>query len=151
MLRGHAVFTEQGSSASRMTVAKVMDVMARLPECDGQAHSGKNWRTLPDCSKFQSQNVQTYAYVFHDMNGRNPGKTLKIPWFFLNEIYTDTHWRDCYGKDNSKKLYLNLDWKKYQIGNVCSFIENKGYFSQYMWMTSTWLRRSRIWLPCGRN
>ena len=33
----HAVFTEQGSSASQMTAAKVMDVIARLPDCDGQA------------------------------------------------------------------------------------------------------------------
>ena len=33
----HAVFTEQGSSASHMTAAKVMDVIARLPDCDGQA------------------------------------------------------------------------------------------------------------------
>ena len=33
----YAVFTEQGSSASQMTAAKVMDVTARLPDCDGQA------------------------------------------------------------------------------------------------------------------
>ena len=33
----HAVFTEQGSSASQKTAAKVMDVIARLPDCDGQA------------------------------------------------------------------------------------------------------------------
>ena len=32
-----AVFTEHGSSASQMTAAKVMDVIARLPDCDGQA------------------------------------------------------------------------------------------------------------------
>ena len=32
-----AVFTEQGSSASQMTAAKVMDVISRLPGCDGQA------------------------------------------------------------------------------------------------------------------
>ena len=32
-----AVFTEQGSSASQMTAAKIMDVIARLPDCDGQA------------------------------------------------------------------------------------------------------------------
>ena len=30
----YAVFTEQGSSASQMTAAKVMDVIARLPDCD---------------------------------------------------------------------------------------------------------------------
>ena len=32
-----AVFTVQGSSASQMTAAKVMDVIARLPGCAGQA------------------------------------------------------------------------------------------------------------------
>ena len=32
-----AVFSEQDSSASQMTAAKVMDVIARLPGCDGQA------------------------------------------------------------------------------------------------------------------
>ena len=32
----YAVFTEQGSSASQMTAAKVMDIISRLPGCDGQ-------------------------------------------------------------------------------------------------------------------
>ena len=33
----YAVFSEQGSSASQMTAAKVMDIISRLPGCDGQA------------------------------------------------------------------------------------------------------------------
>ena len=33
----YAVFTEQGSSASQMTAAKIMDFISRLPGCDGQA------------------------------------------------------------------------------------------------------------------
>ena len=33
----YAVFTEQGSSASQMTAAKIMDVISGLPGCDGQA------------------------------------------------------------------------------------------------------------------
>ena len=33
----YAVFTEQGSSASQMTAAKVMDNISRLPGCTGQA------------------------------------------------------------------------------------------------------------------
>ena len=33
----YAVFTEQGSSASQMTAATVMDIMSRLPGCAGQA------------------------------------------------------------------------------------------------------------------
>ena len=32
-----AVFTEQGSSASQMTAAKVIDIISRLPGCAGQA------------------------------------------------------------------------------------------------------------------
>ena len=33
----YAVFTEQGSSASQMTAAKVMVIISRLPGCAGQA------------------------------------------------------------------------------------------------------------------
>ena len=31
------IFSEQGSSASKMTATTLMDVIARLPDCDGQA------------------------------------------------------------------------------------------------------------------
>ena len=31
------MFTEQGSSASQMTAAQIMDIISRLPGCDGQA------------------------------------------------------------------------------------------------------------------
>ena len=47
----YAVFTEQGSSASQMTAAKIKVIISRLPGCDGQAadavsalHPGKNGR-----------------------------------------------------------------------------------------------------------
>ena len=33
----YEVFAEQGSSASQMTAAKIMDIISRLPGCDGQA------------------------------------------------------------------------------------------------------------------
>ena len=33
----YAVFAEQGSQASQMTAAKVMDIISRLPGCSGQA------------------------------------------------------------------------------------------------------------------
>ena len=33
----YTVFTEQGSSASQMTAAKVMDIISRLPGCAGHA------------------------------------------------------------------------------------------------------------------
>ena len=33
----YAVFAEQGSSAPQMTAAKIMDIISRLPGCNGQA------------------------------------------------------------------------------------------------------------------
>ena len=33
----YALITEQGSSASQMTAAQLMDFISRLPGCDGQA------------------------------------------------------------------------------------------------------------------
>ena len=41
----YAVFTEQGSSASQMTAAKVMDIISRLPGCDGQAADAVSAKT----------------------------------------------------------------------------------------------------------
>ena len=40
-----AVFTEQGSSVSQMTAAKVMDIISRLPGCSGQAADAVSAKT----------------------------------------------------------------------------------------------------------
>ena len=42
----YAVFTEQGSSASQMTAAKIMDIISRLPGCAGQAADAVSADTL---------------------------------------------------------------------------------------------------------
>ena len=42
----YAVFTEQGSSASQMTAAKVMDIISRLPGCAGQTADAVSAYTL---------------------------------------------------------------------------------------------------------
>ena len=43
----YAVLTEQGSPASQMTAAKVMDVIARPPDCDGQAYTQVKMEDAP--------------------------------------------------------------------------------------------------------
>ena len=50
-----------------------------------------------------------------------------------------------------RRFYWDLNGKEYRIGNVCLFIGNKDDSYRSMWMTSKWLERSRMWLPCGRN
>ena len=44
---GSYVFTEQGSSASQMTAAKVMDTISRLPGCDGQDKQQTQYQLIP--------------------------------------------------------------------------------------------------------
>ena len=73
----------------------------------------------------QSESVQIFGYAFHDISGPNHGQALKIQWFLLNELCTDTHSPDYCGKDSSRKFCWNLDGKKYQIGNVYLFTEKK--------------------------
>ena len=45
----YEVFTEQGSSASQMTAAKVMDIISRLPGCAGQAADAVSAYTQVKC------------------------------------------------------------------------------------------------------
>ena len=61
---------------------------------------------LPDCSEFQSQSVQICRYVFHHRNGPNQEQTLKIQWFLLNEICTDTN--SLHYCDSLRKFCWNL-------------------------------------------
>ena len=55
-----------------------MDVIARLPGCDGQAADAVSAKTQVKVEndhrllkKFQNRNVQTCGYVFHDTHGKN--------------------------------------------------------------------------------
>ena len=66
-----------------------------------------------------------YGYVFQNINGRSHGNTLKIPWYLLNETYTDTHLRDSCGKDSSRKHQRNLVGKRFRTGNVCSAVDKE--------------------------
>ena len=83
----YVVFIEQGSSASQMTAAKVMDVIARLPDCDGQAADAISAYTqVNGCSKLLKK--------FPNQNVRSHGKILKILSFLLNETCAETHSQD---------------------------------------------------------
>ena len=94
----YSVFTEQGLSASQKTAAKVIDVITRLPDCDGQAadaviclHPSK----IGGHSKIiENSNIgmsRTYGYFFHDTTCRSLGQTLKILWHLLDDISMDIH------------------------------------------------------------
>ena len=105
-----AVFTEQGSSASQMTAAKIMDIIPRLPGCAWQAADavyGNTQVKMEDAPtffwKFQSQSVQTFGFVYQSTNGPNHGPVWKTQLFLLSGICTVIFWQDYCGKGNLRK------------------------------------------------
>ena len=97
----YAVFTEQGSSASQMTAAKIMDIISRLPGCDGQAADAISAYTqvkMEDAhklfKKIPNRSVQTFGFVYHDTNGQYRGPVWKTQSFLLNEICMVILWQD---------------------------------------------------------
>ena len=81
----YAVFTEQGSSASQMTAAKVMDIISKLPRCAGQtadAVSAYSQVQNGRCSKIiensQIGMSRHFGFVYHETNGQNHGPEWKI-------------------------------------------------------------------------
>ena len=91
------------------------------------------------------------GYVFHDTDGEGMDehwRTSGHTWWKL--VRTSACW-SLMGEKNLKTVYYSSDGKKCTIGNVYVFIGNKDHFYRYMWTTSKWLERGRIWVPCGRN
>ena len=75
---------------------KVLDVVARLPGCDGQAGyavSADTWCKIGGCSHVvkipKSECLDVWARLPRHTRPKSWAKT-KIPWYFLNEICTDT-------------------------------------------------------------
>ena len=138
----YVVFTEQGSSASRMTAAKVMDIISRLLGCAGQAADA----------------VSAYTQVKKE----DARKLLKIPksecpdmWIRLPRHKWPKSWSNM--EDPVVPLERNLYghplagllWEKVPIVNAYSYTVKKDCSYKCMWMTSNWLERNKIWIRCG--
>ena len=108
----YAVFTEQGSSASQMTAAKIMDIISRLPGCDGQAADAVSAYTqvkIGGCSQIiENSKIGVSRHLDSStttQNGQNHGPVWKILSFFLKGICTFILWQDYCGKGNLRKSY----------------------------------------------
>ena len=107
----YAVFTEQGSSASQMTAAKIMDIISRLPGCDGQAADA----------------VSAYTQVKME----DAHKLLKIPKSECPDIWIRLprhKWPKSWSSRQFEKILLKHGWEK--IPNwECLFVHReKGLF-----------------------
>ena len=104
---GHqAVFTEQGSSASQMMAAKEMDVLARLPDCDGQAADAISAYTQVKMEDDQKLLKIPKSNVWI----RLPKHKLPKSWEYIEDpgplernFFRIPTRRDSCGKDSSKR------------------------------------------------
>ena len=121
-----AVFTEQGSSASQMTASKVMDVIAKLLDCNGRAADA--------VSAYTQVKLEDAPRLLKIAKSECPDIWIRLPrhkWpkskAFSIEIFPDTHWQDCCGKTIWRKFCWSLAGKKYQIGNVFCSLKTRNY------------------------
>ena len=114
----YAAFTEQRSSASQMTAAKVMDIISRLPGCDGRSirlYPSENGR----CSQIV-QNSKIGVYRHSDTStqtqkGPNHGPVWKTRSFLSKELWTVTLWQVYCGKGNVRKFFWNTVGKSFKL------------------------------------
>ena len=129
----YAVFTEQGSSASQMTAAKIMDIISRLPGCDGQAADAVSAYTqvkMEDAHKL----LKIPKSECPDIWIRLPRHKWPKSWSSMEDPVVPLE-RNLYGhplagllwERQFEKVLLENVWEKFQIGNVYSLTERKDY------------------------
>ena len=151
----HAVFTEQGSSASQMTAAKVMDVFPRLPGCSGQAADA-----VSACTQVKNGRCTLL---------KNPKSECPDIWIRLRKHKWPKSWssmedpvvpleRNLYGhplagllwERQFEKVLLEHGREKFQIGNVYSYTAKRDSSYLCMWTISNWLAQHKISIRLGR-
>ena len=121
----YAVFTEQGSSPSQMTAAKVMDVIAGLPGCAGQAADA--------ASSYTQVKMEHAPKLVKIPKSECPDIWIRPPKHKWTEIMVQ-YGRSCRSsrkafvrspssrtamvKGKSRKFHWNTVEKKFQIGNA---------------------------------
>ena len=144
----YAVFTEQGSSASQMTAAKVMDIISRLPGCAGQAADAVSAYTqvkMKDAPKL----LKIPKSECPDIWIRPPRHKWRKSWSSVEDPVVPLE-RNLYGhplagllwERQIEKILLQHGWEKASV--------KRGYSYLCMWMTSNWLERDKILIRCGK-
>ena len=130
-LGAYAVFTEQGLSASQMTAVKIMNVIARLPGCDGQAADAVSAKT--------QVKLEDAPRLLKIPRSECPDIWIRLPrhkWPKSRSSMEDSVvplQRNLYGhhlagllwERQFEKVLLEHGWEIFQIGNAFSFTQKK--------------------------
>ena len=133
-----AVCTKQGSSASQMTAAKVMDIISRLRGCAADAvslliHRSK-WKMLK-LLKIRKSECPDVRIRLPKHKWPNHGPVWKTQSLLWKGICTVTLWQDCYWKGNLRKSYWSTVGRRFPFGNAYTYTVKKGFSYLCMWMT----------------
>ena len=132
----YAVFTEQGSSASQMTAAKIMDIISRLPDCDGQAagrsislYPRKNGRCSQIIENSKNRSVQTFGFRLPRHNWPKSWSSMEDPVVPLERNLYGHPLAGLLWERQFENILLKHGWEK--IPNwECLFVHReKGLFS----------------------
>ena len=119
----YAVFNEQGSSASQMTAAKVMDVNARRRI---STRPKSKWKMHHRYWNFQSQNVQILGYAYRNTNGPNHAWSSMedplVPLLYGHPL-TGLLWEKQF-----EKILLKHGWEKIPHWECLFVHREKGLF-----------------------
>ena len=144
----HAVFTEQGSSASQMTAAEFVDVIARLPRCEEQASDAVSAYTHIKI-KDDPTPLELPKSEYPDIRIRIPRYKWPKVWHIIEKPVVLLE-RSLYGhslagllwRHSSKRFYYKLDGK-HQRGNACSCIVSKVDSCQCTCTTLDWRKATQ--------
>ena len=137
----YALFTEHESSASQMTAAKVMDVMARLPGCAGQAADA-----VPACIQVKMEDAPRLLRIpkpeCSDIWIPLPKHKWPKSWSSMEDPVVPLE-RNLYNhplagllcERQFEKVPLEHGWERFQIGNVYLLSEKKENSCLCMWTT----------------
>ena len=166
----YAVFSEQRSSASQMTAAKVMDIIPRLPGCSGQAADA-----VSACTQVKMEDAPK---LWKNPKSECPDIWIRLPrhkwpksWSSMEEDPVVPLGRNLYGHPLARLLWekqfeeilLKYGWEKVSNWESLFVHREKGYSYLCMWMTSNWLEKNKILiqsrisagatekLPCSEN
>ena len=152
----YAVFTEQGSSASQMTAAKVMDIISRLPGCAGQAADAVSAYTqvkMEDAPKLLKNPKSECPHIWIRLPRHKWPKSwssMEDPVVPLERNLYGHSWAGLLWERQFEKILLQHGWEK--VSNwECFFVHReRDYPSLCMWTTSNWLERNKTLIRCGK-
>ena len=153
----YAVFTEQVSSASQMTAAKVMDIISRLPGCAGQAADA-----VSACTQVKMEDAPTILKIpkseCPDIGIRLPRHILPKSWSSMEDPVVSLE-RNLYGhllagllwERQFEKILLKYGWEK--VSNwECLFVhrEKRIILICVCGCQKNWLERNKTLIRCGK-